>query len=63
MTDPIQTAKDVVAKVEAVATFAAPVEAKAVAVDNKIVAYIKANPAKAALATIAFAVFIVWKIL
>jgi hypothetical protein len=63
MTDPVAEVKAVVADVQAVATFAAPVTAKVVAVDNKLVVWVKANTGKAALAILALLALLVWKIL
>jgi hypothetical protein len=67
MADPIQVVKTEVAAVKAevaqVATFAAPVEAKVVAADNKAVAWVKANPAKAVLVVVGLVLVVLWKVL
>jgi hypothetical protein len=63
MTDPVTEVKAVVADVQAAATFAAPATAKVAAVDNKLVAWVKANTGKAAIVILALLAILVWKIL
>jgi len=67
MTDPVTQVTQAVAKADVVVAevkaAAAPVEAKVVAADNKAVAWVKANPAKAVLIAVGLVLVVLWKVL